>query len=267
MLCLLTELLKEYICKPMKLEFSRNGNQYSINSNEAIDISIPMVGGEENVNAYYIDQPKYEVFRAGGFVGSVAEGGACNCENIYFNPHGNGTHTECVGHVSKKRITINSCLNEFIFGTQLVTVQPKELENGDLIIDLDNFPKHALNQDVESIIIRTWPNPKEKLSKNYSGSNPPYLSPELCLQFKNSGIKHLLVDFPSVDREDDGGLLLAHKNFWNYPEAPRMDATITEMVYVKDSIPDGFYVMNLQIASFESDASPSKPILYTPIPQ
>jgi arylformamidase len=75
-------------------------------------------------------------------------------------------------------------------------------------------------------------------------------------------VKHLLLDLPSVDREEDGGALAAHKAFWQYPESIRMDATITELIYVPNHVGDGLYLLNLQIASFESDASPSKPILY-----
>jgi len=67
---------------------------------------------------------------------------------------------------------------------------------------------------------------------------------------------------PSVDREVDEGKLLAHKAFWEYPDAPRTDCTITEMVYVPDNAMDGLYLLNLQIASFELDVSPSKPVLY-----
>ena len=72
----------------------------------------------------------------------------------------------------------------------------------------------------------------------------------------------MLIDLPSVDKEKDEGELLAHKAFWNYPLAPRLDATITEFIYVPTSILDGYYMLNLQIASFENDATPSKPILY-----
>ena len=82
------------------------------------------------------------------------------------------------------------------------------------------------------------------------------------------GIKHLLIDLPSVDREEDEGRLVAHKAFWNVkdvnhlnPDA-RLDCTITEMIYVNEEVQDGNYILNLQIASFENDASPSKPILY-----
>jgi len=77
-----------------------------------------------------------------------------------------------------------------------------------------------------------------------------------------------LIDLPSVDREHDEGKLLAHKAFWNVKdvnclnEDARKNCTITELVYVNDTIKDGSYILNIQIASFENDASPSKPILY-----
>jgi len=77
-----------------------------------------------------------------------------------------------------------------------------------------------------------------------------------------------LIDLPSVDKEKDEGKLLAHKAFWNVKdinnvnEDAQFDATITEMIYVPDWVHDGFYLLNIQIASFVNDASPSKPILY-----
>jgi hypothetical protein len=37
--------------------------------------------------------------------------------------------------------------------------------------------------------------------------------------------------------------------------------TITDD-FVSDEVKDGTYLLNLQIASFENDASPSKPVLY-----
>lgn len=257
----------EYICEHMQITIEHQGAEYEVNLNEPIDISIPLVGGEQNVNAYYIEPPRYEVFEAGGFVGSVAKGGSANCENIHFNPHGNGTHTECVGHVSKERITINSSLKRFHFMAELVTVEPRTLENGDQVIGIDELPARAFDSGCEGLIIRSWPNPADKLNMQYSGTNPVYLTPELTLKLREAGIEHLLVDFPSVDREEDSGLLKAHKNYWNYPENPRMEATITEMVYVPDAVADGTYFMNIQIASFESDASPSKPVLFIPRPK
>ncbi len=40
------------------------------------------------------------------------------------------------------------------------------------------------------------------------------------------------------------------------------EATISELIYVPNSIKDGAYLLNLQIALFRNDASPCKPILY-----
>jgi kynurenine formamidase len=83
-----------------------------------------------------------------------------------------------------------------------------------------------------------------------------------------SSIQHILIDLPSVDREKDNGELLAHRAFWNVKnidnlnEDARINCTITEMIFVPDDVVDGDYFLNLQIASFENDASPSKPILY-----
>src|SRR5690606_2950525 len=95
-----------------------------------------------------------------------------------------------------------------------------------------------------------------------------YLLEEAAVFIKEKGIQHLLIDLPSVDREHDEGKLVAHKAFWNLKNInevnkdARFECTITEMIYVDDSILDGNYMLNLQIASFENDASPSKPVLY-----
>ena len=76
------------------------------------------------------------------------------------------------------------------------------------------------------------------------------------------GIKHLLIDLPSVDRERDQGKLLSHNAFWDTEGKMRLDATITELIFVPNKIDDGTYFLNIQIAPFENDASPSKPVLY-----
>ncbi len=39
-----------------------------------------------------------------GFTGAVAHGASCNCEVITLIPHCNGTHTECVGHLTRERL-------------------------------------------------------------------------------------------------------------------------------------------------------------------
>jgi hypothetical protein len=61
-----------------------------------------------------------------------------------------------------------------------------------------------------------------------------------------------LIDLPSVDKEKDEGKLLAHKAFEcddvnDLNLDARLDATITEMIYVPDNVPDGSYLLNLQL--------------------
>lgn len=227
-----------------------------------LDISLPVKKGH-SVNAFYIPPVKIEPLKMGDFIGSVAEGGSCNVNNIIFNPHGNGTHTECVGHISETFYSINDTLKQFHFLAVLITVTPELQSNGDKIITLDAVK--PLLKEVEhtsALIIRTRPNANEKREHQYSSTNPPYVDPALMTFINTKGFKHFLIDLPSVDKEDDGGLLSAHHSFWDYPHAIRMENTITELIFVPDDIEDGYYLLNLQISSFENDASPSKPVLY-----
>jgi kynurenine formamidase len=158
-------------------------------------------------------------------------------------------------------------LKQFFFLAELVSVQP-ERQGEDLIITKSQIEKTLNGKTPEAIIIRTLPNEKDKLSKKYSNTNPPYLHEDAAIFICEIGIKHLLIDLPSVDKEHDEGKLLAHKGFWNVKdvnnlnEDARLDCTITELIFVTNGVKDGSYLLNLQIASFENDASPSKPVLY-----
>ena len=249
-----------------KIDFK--GIQFKIDLNCPLDISIPLRAGENNVNAWYVDPMRIEAVRTDQFLGSVIEGGNVNFRDIFFNPHGNGTHTECVGHIAEEVFSINDSIKRNFFIAEVVTIEPQvwktDLEwraDGDLII-LEDQLQEALQKKPEAIIIRTSPNTNSKLNLQYSNTNPPYLCDKAALAIRNAGIKHLLIDLPSVDREHDGGKMLSHRQFWNYPDAPRKDATITELIYVPDTIEDGRYLLEIQIAPFVNDASPSKPTLY-----
>jgi len=233
---------------------------YSFDPQSAIDIS--MVLKEDSVNCYYAQKVTFETYIFGDFVGSVAQGGPVNYQKVTLTPHGNGTHTECYGHISAdKNATIYNCLKEYFFFAQLITL-PTHREGDDQVVKLNDLEQHLSGVVPEALIIRTHPNDEEKLEKQYSGTNPPYLEFEIGKFLAKHNIKHLLVDLPSVDREEDNGELKCHHAFWQYPEKTRKDCTITELVYVNSNVPDGFYFLNLQVISLWSDASPSKPIIY-----
>jgi arylformamidase len=240
---------------------NHKGKGYKADLDKPIDISIPLREGKENVSAWYVDPVKIEPVRTGDWVGDVNQGGSVNFRNISFNPHGNGTHTECVGHISKENYSINQCLKKFFFIAELVTVLPDE-RDGDHIITKEHIEDVLGDKRPEAIIIRTIPNPVGKINAQYSNTNPPYLHHEAAQYIHSLGIDHLLIDLPSVDKEVDGGKLSAHHAFWQYPHDTQLQRTITEMIYVPNTVFDGTYLLNLQIASFENDATPSKPVLF-----
>ena len=243
-------------------------NNLEVDLSKPIDISISLSNTDENPIAWYIEKPVIEPVVFGDWIGKVSEGSSStNFNNIYFNPHGHGTHTECLGHITKEFYSINQSLKQFFFLAELISVQP-ELQNDDLVLTKIQIENALKGTSPEAIIIRTLPNNSEKLSKKYSNTNPPYLSEDTAIFIRESGIQHLLIDLPSVDKEHDQGKLLAHKAFWNVKDVVNLNAdahinsTITEMIFVNDAVNDGNYLLNLQIAPFENDASPSKPILF-----
>ncbi|MCG8385688.1 MAG: cyclase family protein [Cytophagales bacterium] len=246
----------------MKIQFVHHGPGYEADLAKPIDISIPVRSGGENPNCYYSKDIKFEPVRSGDFVGDTREGGVVNHKEIFITPHGNGTHTECFGHISSAADgTINQCLRTFHFMAQLITLTPRKMENGDRVITLADYEKLPY-LGTEAVIVRTIPNGRDKLTRNYSGTNPPFFEPAITQLMRSRGVKHVLVDLPSVDKEVDGGALGAHRNFWGFPGELSKSSTITELVYVDDTIVDGLYLLNLQIASLELDVSMSKPVLF-----
>jgi len=248
----------------MKVQLTHQHKNYQADLSLPFDISLPInEGGETNPSCYWAEGVKFETIVMGDFIGSVQKGGSVNYQKLTITPHGNGTHTECYGHISSdSKATINQVLNQFNFIAELITISPRQETSGDFVIHLEQIKEKIKFRDTTAIIIRTLPNTNSKSTKKYSGTNPPYMHALTARYLVEIGIKHLLLDLPSLDREDDGGKLSAHKEFWMFPEKIRKEATITELIFVDNSITDGLYLLNLQIASLEMDASPSKPVLY-----
>jgi kynurenine formamidase len=245
----------------VKASIELNNKTYQTDFLKPLDISIGLRGDAKNPVAWYLNPPKINPVKDGNFIGKVSEGASVNFNNIHFNPHAHGTHTECVGHISREFYSINQTLKTFFFFSKLISVEPETIGE-DKVISEAILKEKFQSKETVALIVRTLPNFREKQSRKYSHTNWPYLSEDAATYLRNCGVKHLLIDLPSVDKEKDGGKLLAHKAFWNYPKNTRFEATITELIYVPNSIADGDYLLNLQFASFENDASPSKPVLY-----
>lgn len=245
----------------MKVSIQIGNKNVHVDLTQPIDISIQLEASEKNPLAWYLGAPKIEPVRFDDWIGKVSEGASVNFNNVYFNPHAHGTHTECVGHISEQFYSVNEVLTKFFFSAELISITPKPKDT-DLVIIREDIELALGDKNPEAVIVRTLPNPISKKSFHYSNTNWPYLDEKAAKYLKEIGVKHLLIDLPSVDKERDEGQLLSHKAFWNYPSNPRLDATITEFIYVPNEIIDGSYFLNLQIASFRNDATPSKPVLF-----
>ena len=260
------------------------GSEYA--TGEFIDISIPLRFNSTQPNAYRVQPASSSPCKAGELVGDTRQGGSCNFEQYTFIPHCNGTHTECVGHITNERISVLDCLEDVFMPARLVSVEAEDVGE-DRVITGRAFANAltagsalaggtpALQSGggtpaVQALIIRTLPNDDGKLTAVYDSDNiPVYFAADAMEMIVAAGYKHLLVDLPSIDRLFDEGKLLNHRIFWNVEQGSfaagpecRINSTITELIYVPDNIDDGEYLLNLQIAPFAADAAPSRPIIW-----
>lgn len=237
-----------------------------------IDISIPLKFGGAQPNAYGVEPATSAACESSGIVGDTRRGGSCNFESITLIPHCNGTHTECVGHITNERIWVRDCLQDVLCDAQLMTVVP-EFRGGELRIEPAHLEPALCDPTSDkhmALIVRTSPNDERKLSRIYDQNNiPAYFTAEAMGMIVERGFTHLLVDLPSIDRLFDDGRLLNHRIFWNVEDGSfetndrtRRNSTITELIYVPDEVADGEYFLNLQIPPFESDAAPARPLLF-----
>jgi len=244
----------------MIVSINHNKKNYEADLSRAIDISIPM--HSKSVTAWYAPNLQISAVKNDDWVGDTSFGSPVNFNNIFFNPHAHGTHTECVGHISKEKQSINQSLKDYFFVAKLISIKP-ESHNGDKVITRDAIESRVkAHEQFDTLLIRTLPNGDNKKNKNYSHTNPPFFSTQAMHYIVEIGINHLLVDLPSVDKEKDHGALACHKVFWGNSLNTRKNCTITEMIYVESAVSDGYYFLNLQFVPFENDASPSRPLLF-----
>ncbi|MFT5300987.1 MAG: arylformamidase [Mariniblastus sp.] len=272
----------------MQLTLEHRGLKYSVAVAEAKSIAIKLDFEGPQPNHFGTEKASTQVLQLGDFRGDTKQGGSCNVDTLQMIPHCNGTHTETVGHIINEDIWVGHAAMDVLSVAMLVTVSPiaarlakvsddyrPALEETDKIIT-----RAMLNAAVATVgdvktlqpsalIVRTLPNTIDKCSRAYNAENaPPFFTIQAMQLINELGVRHLLVDFPSVDRMYDDGLLTNHHLFWNVPEKSHQltgetwqDKTITEMVFVEDEIEDGVCVLNLQVPALCSDAAPSRPMI------
>ena len=90
------------------LEFTAGGRRWRADVTAPADLAIMLEFNGVQPSFFVATPASSEPLRIGGFTGSVADGASCNCAVHSLAPHCHGTHTECVGHVTRSPVTIAS---------------------------------------------------------------------------------------------------------------------------------------------------------------
>lgn len=268
----------------MIVEYEIRTRRYRSDLNQGVSIAIDLDFGGPQPSHFGAAPAVCEPMRSGEFVGRTSAGGSCNVDVLKLNPHCNGTHTETVGHLVDQVVSVSTQATEAFFVAALITVEAKssgdtldrydpELEESDSVIDLAELKNKASalihEFDCEALVVRTLPNGLDKLSRRYGEDFcSPFFTIEAMEYVASTGVRHLLVDLPSIDRSNDDGKMTNHRIFWQQQNDHQLSAdaksdhTISEMIFVPDAVVDGCYLLNLQIPALITDAAPSRPMLF-----
>jgi arylformamidase len=247
----------------------------------AVSLAIELQFDQAQPRHFGAPPARSTAFVAGSFNGEVARGASCNCRTLVLTPHCNGTHTESVGHLTIDAPALSSIIPFEPVPAVLVDVEtmiasdcregsdpPPRDEDGLVTrVAIERGWPGRLPFAPRAAILRTLPNEPDKRRRDYSGTNPAYLTVDAVDWLVAAGIEHLVLDLPSLDRTDDDGRLAGHRRFFGLPagstrlgDARRPRATITEFAFVPDECTAGPCGLQLQIPAWSGDAVPSRPV-------
>lgn len=261
---------------------SFGGRTVHFNPTAGMSLAIPMRFAGSQPNIYGVDYAEERSVSTETFIGDVSRGGSCNVSRLSIIPHCNGTHTECVGHITAKRIAVSDVLVPGLIPACVVSLTPTvgdsvsdtsipPIADGDRVVTASTIEKALADCPdgfTDALIVRMLPNDDTKVERHYTDNSAAFFSSEAMRAIVDAGIVHLLVDLPSVDRLIDDGAMVAHRIFWGVenvagnPETSDSIRTITELIYVPDAVFDGPCLLDLQVPELATDAVPSRPVVY-----
>lgn len=271
----------------MEIKFTINENDYRINISQEKSIAITLLPNDKQPNHFGAPDCTSKALEMGSYIGDTKRGGSCNANILTMIPHCNGTHTESVSHIIDELIPVYKAVKRSIFPCVLASITPVLpcetndsyqpcMDESNKVITLLQLKKcldDYQDAQLEGLVIRTLNNNIDKKTVVYDKDHYPcYLTNDAMQYLVDRNVSHLLVDFPSVDKMHDDGQLSNHRIFWNVQKGKTclnklstIEKTITEMVFIDNEIEDGFYLCNLQIPEINTDAVPSRPVLYSTI--
>ncbi len=248
------------------IELFFDGRRYRSTAAVASDVAIPLAFDGGGPRAFGAQPAVLDPLVVGDFTGRMGTGATCNASVLHLAPHGNGTHTESVAHITEDGPPVPALLNGGWMPAWLASVDAASGPIG--AAALEQALERSRAAGAVALLVRTRPNTTDKLTREYPGeAMPPWFEEMTARAVADAGIEHWLVDLPSLDHMNDT-TLPAHRAFFGLPAgsrsaraARRRFCTVTEMVYVADELTDGLYLLDLQVPRWSLEAVPSRPML------
>ena len=212
----------------MIINIYHNNQDYKIDTKESFDISITYKFNGAQPNNYDVNPGQLSPLKSGETTYSVRAGAGCNVPEISMNIHCTGTHTEYVGHLLDNPGDIGMVLKDIIIPAVLISIGPNSIvgtkesyhysvREHELVVSRESIQKEVekwSEHQPQALIIRTIPNAEDKKYYQYSINPPAFFTNDALRYICDSGIQHLVVDLPSIDRMSDNGILGNHRIFW-----------------------------------------------------
>ena len=193
-----------------------------------IELARPVVFDDQTTRAFDLPAARRRALYA------TDDGGSVNCDVLELCAHGAGTHTESARHIGN--------------GPYVWRAAPAGPVDAWLVDDenLADVP-----EGTRALVVRTG-----HVLENYSGTDPRAFSVAFIEGVRARGIEHLLTDLPSLDRETDA-TVPAHRAFFSSG-----GLTVTELCAIPAELPPGPYGLVLHVPALDTDAAPSRPVLF-----
>src|SRR5262245_51047719 len=109
----------------LTLTLERCGRRWTADLAQPYDLSIPLEFGGAQPTFFTASPATATPLRSGSFVGHVLQGGSVNCAAYSLIPHCNGTHTECVGHVTAQPVSVRDTAVNHLAIAHMISVEPQ----------------------------------------------------------------------------------------------------------------------------------------------
>ncbi len=273
----------------MILRFRIGGQELEADAGAATSIALPFDPRLARSRAFGLrptTAPPVDI--GGGRTLEVGRGAAINCADLHLNAHGGGCHIEGVGHISREPWPLSTATLPALWPATLLDVTPARLGASgehaagkgapeDWVLTRVAFER-ALDAAAETVrdlaaepaafadalVLRSDVDGAIGPDFDFHGGGAPYPTAEAMALLAALPTRLLVLDLPSLDREDDGGTAPNHAIWWGFPDgdravarATRRDRLLVELARVPLALAAGPWLLQLGVPPVVSDAAPA----------